>query len=753
MHRIYVHESPMTFHLQNDEMSYIISVGPEGLPEQLYCGKRLHDRECFDHLRCKGLPFGVALTMGKGYDAEEVMRLEYPAYGSSDYRQGAVSILQENGSRMAAFVYESYEILQGKPQLQELPAIYTENPEEASTLVIRLLDNAAGVRCELYYTIFSLGGAVARSVRFQNIGTQTLYLERAMSLCLDLPDSDYEWISLDGSWGRERTPHTAHLTTGYQGVESIRGNSSHQHNPFIALKRPHTSEHSGEALGFSLVYSGNFLAQIQVDNTGFSRVLMGINPTWFSWELTPGDTFQTPEAVMVYSGHGLNGMSQCFHRLYRTRLARGAWRDKARPILINNWEATQFDFNEDLIVQIARKAGECGIEMFVLDDGWFGARRSDHAGLGDWVPARDILPNGIKGLSEKVNALGMKFGLWIEPEMVNPDSDLFREHPDWILRTPGRRETQQRNQCVLDFARPEVVDYIYEMLAKILHESKIDYVKWDMNRSITECYSAAFPPHRQGEIFHRYILGVYRLYEMLIAEFPDILFESCASGGGRFDPGMLYYAPQTWTSDDTDAYERLKIQYGTSFVYPVSSMGSHVSAAPNHQTGRNASIQTRADVAYFGTFGYELDLNTLSEKEQQDVVRFTAFMKEHRQLIQFGTFYRLASPFEENDAGWMVVSEDRTEAIVGWYHALNEVNVTGKRLKLAGLNPDIVYNMQVPSDAAEKDAVRDIGSFYGDDLMNAGIASRPDRPVIFDFAFPVGDFTSEIFLLKAADEN
>ncbi len=745
MQQIFVHESPLTFHLQNDALSYIIAILPGGLPGQLYCGKRIHDRESFAHLRGKAMPFSVALTLANGSVPEESMRLEYPCYGSSDYRQGAVSLLQENGSRLAAFMYDSYEILPGKPRLEGLPATYVEAPEEATTLVLRLRDRVAGALCELYYTIFSGGGVLARSARIVNEGAQTLVLERAMSLCLDLPDHDYEWISLNGAWARERTPAVAPLTAGFQGVESIRGNSSHQNNPFLAFRRPHTTEHSGEVLGFSLVYSGNFLAQAQVDQNGYTRVLMGINPTWFSWELKSGDSFQTPEAVMVYSDEGLNGMSRSFHRLYRARLVRGPWRDRPRPILINNWEATEFDISEEHILKIAGKARECGIEMFVLDDGWFGARRSDRAGLGDWVPAPEVLPNGIRGLSEKVTALGMKFGLWIEPEMVNPDSDLYRAHPDWILRIPGRRETLFRNQCVLDFSRSEVVDHIHGMLAKILRESKISYIKWDMNRSITECFSAALPPRRQGEVFHRYILGVYALYERLISEFPDILFESCASGGGRFDPGMLYYAPQAWTSDDTDAYERLKIQYGTSLVYPVSAMGSHVSAVPSLQSGRRVSLRMRADVAFFGTFGYELDLDTLTPAEQEAVARDTAFMKAHRQLIQFGDFYRLASPFKGNDAGWMVVSGDRAAAIVGWYHALHAVNTPAPTLRLTGLKPDAAYAVALLSgDGTEKK----LGAFYGDELMNAGLISHPDQSEVDGFLHPAGDFSSEIFILS-----
>ena len=440
-----------------------------------------------------------------------------------------------------------------------------------------------------------------------------------MSLNLDLPDKDYVWMQLSGAWSRERYVKNRILEQGITAIDSMRGNSSHEHNPFMVLKRPNAGETSGEVIGFSLIYSGNFRMQAEVDTHDVTRITVGINPDRFDWKLEPGEEFQTPEAVMVYSDQGLNKMSQTFHRLYAKRLARGYWRDRPRPILNNNWEATYFNFTEDRLVQIASKAKECGVELFVLDDGWFGQRNDDHAGLGDWVANPERLPNGIKGLSERIEAMGIKFGLWFEPEMTNKDSDLYRAHPDWILHTPGRNASHGRYQYVLDFSRKEVVEYIYEMMAKILSEAKVSYIKWDMNRSITECYSVALPADRQGEVFLRYILGVYDLYERLTSEFQEVLFESCSSGGGRFDPGMLYYAPQGWTSDDSDAIERLKIQYGTSLCYPISSMGSHVSVIPNHQVFRKTPLHTRANVAYFGTFGYELDLNSLKEEEIAEV--------------------------------------------------------------------------------------------------------------------------------------
>ena len=556
---------------------------------------------------------------------------------------------------------------------------------------------------------------------------------------MDLPDKNYEMTELVGSWIRERHVHTRKLNYGIQSVYSMRGCSSHQFNPFIMLKRENTDEFSGEALGFSLVYSGDFLAQVEVDTYDVTRVVLGIHPNEFRWELKDGESFQTPEMVMVYSDKGSNGMSQVFHKLYRTRLARGKWRDKERPILINNWEATYFDFDEEKILNIAGRAKELGIELFVLDDGWFGKRNTDNCSLGDWYPNLEKLPGGIKGLAQKIENMGMKFGLWFEPEMVNKDSDLYREHPDWIIETPERHSSHGRFQYVLDFSRKEVVDKIYEMMEKILGGAKVSYVKWDMNRSITECYSSALPADRQGEVFHRYILGVYDLYDRLTSRFPKVLFESCASGGGRFDPGILYYAPQGWASDDSDAVERLKIQYGTSFCYPVSSIGSHVSMAPNHQVYRNTPLHTRANVAYFGTFGYELDLNKLSDREQEQVKEQIRFMKKYREVLQFGDFYRLKSPFDGNVTAWMVVNEKRTLALVGWYRVLCGVNMPFTRTKLQGLKDEYRYEI----------AGRE-GWYFGNELMNLGLITT-------DYAsgegaegeLYKGDFDSGIFVLAA----
>ncbi len=737
---IFFNKRTQTFHLFNDNISYIMTVLPGGQMSQLYFGKKIHHREDFSYLlETAPRPMASYLFENDRTFSLEHIRQEYGVYGSTDYRSPAVDILQENGGRICDFQYVDHMITPGKPKLAGLPATYTEEDSEADTLILILRDPVTGIRLHLLYTIFSGENAIARSAAFYNDGDKTVHLQKAMSLCMDLPDYNYDLMHFSGAWSRERHTKIRSLEMGIQSVGSMRGHSSHEHNPFVILKRKTADEFQGEAIGFSLVYSGNFLAQVEVDTHETTRVLLGIHPDWFDWKLEPGSSFQTPEAVMFYTDQGLNHLSQTCHRLYQKRLARGYWRDKVRPILINNWEATYFNFTEDKLVEIASKAKECGVELFVLDDGWFGARRNDRAGLGDWTPALSLLPGGIKGIADKIEALGMKFGLWFEPEMVNMDSDLYRAHPNWILSTPNRSASHGRYQHVLDFSRPEVVDCIYQMMKRILSEAKISYIKWDMNRSITECYSAALPADRQGEVFHRYILGVYDLYERLTSQFPEILFESCASGGARFDPGMLYYAPQAWTSDDTDAVERLKIQYGSSYCYPLSSMGSHVSVCPNHQLNRTTPLYTRANVAYFGTFGYELDLNKLTEEEQEEVKEQIKFMKQYRELFQFGTFYRLSSPFENNVTAWMVVSEDKKEAIVGWYRILNVVNEAFHRIPLKGLDPELCYH-----------SLADGNSYYGDELMYAGlITSDSSAGETTPETEHSCDFDSRLYILKA----
>ena len=758
---IIFNEKSREFHLFNNNISYIIKILKNNQLGQLYFGRKIHQKENYDYLfEYAYRPMSAYMYEGEYEFSLEHIKQEYPSYGTTDFKYPAYEIIQNNGSRITNFEYIEHKIYGGKPKLKGLPATYTESDAEADTLEIKLYDKEIDVELVLNYTIFNNESAIARSCRFTNKGKESLELTNAMSMCLDLPDCNYEMIQLSGAWAREREVRHRKLEQGIQAINSTRGNSGHNHNPFIALKRPNADEFQGEALGFSLIYSGNFLAQIEVDTHDVSRVLMGINPFGFTWNLGENEEFQTPEAVIVYSDKGVNGVSQTYHKLYRTRLARGQWRDKVRPILINNWEATYFDFTEDILLEIARTAKDDGIELFVLDDGWFGARSGETSGLGDWYANTDRLPNGISGLSRKIEELGMKFGLWFELEMVNKDSELYRNHPDWIIKTPNRSSSHGRNQYVLDFSRNEVVDYIFEMVDKILSESSISYIKWDMNRCITECYSAALPSYKQGEVFHRYILGVYDLYERLINKHPYILFESCASGGGRFDPGMLYYAPQCWTSDDSDAIERIKIQYGTSYVYPISSMGAHVSITPNHQLFRNASLETRGNVAYFGAFGYELDLTKLTKEEHEIIKKQVKFVKEYRELIQKGTFFRLQSPFESNISAWMVVSEDEKEAIVAYFKVLNDVNCPFRRTKLYGLNENLLYSVKEISSSSKESRNSDINinsdkfnSYYGSELMNLGlITTDPSAGQVLDDGETCTDYWSKIYVIRAKEK-
>lgn len=736
-------EQSREFHLYNNKISYLIKILANKQLGQLYFGKRIPNRENHDYLVENTYRPVTSYVFDDDYSFSlGNVKQEYPAYGTTDQRRPALDIKQPNGSRITDFKYVSHKIYAGKRKLTGLPATYVEDESEATTLEINLYDELIQVTLCLQYTIFENSAAIARSVKFSNNSDQKYQLKTALSLNLDLPDANYEWLQFSGAWGRERHLHKTPLRPGIQAINSARGASSHMQNPFAILKRPFTTEEQGEALGVSFVYSGNFLAQAEVDEYSVTRLQIGIDPFQFSWCLKPNETFQTPEAILAYTSEGLNQLSQTFQKLYTTRLARGYWRDKERPILINNWEATYFDFTEEKLLSIAKKAKELGIELFVLDDGWFGERTKETAGLGDWYVNRNRLRNGISGLSRKIHDLGMMFGLWFEPEMVNKDSDLYQKHPDYIIETPKRHASHGRKQYVLDFSRKEVVDNIYEQLVKILDEGEIDYIKWDMNRNITECYSIAYPPEQQGEIMHRYILGVYDLYERLIERYPKILFESCASGGGRFDAGMLYYAPQAWTSDDSDAIERLKIQYGTSFGYPQSMMGAHVSASPNEQLGRNTPLKIRGDVAFFGAFGYELDLDKLSSTELASVKKQIELMKKYRNIFQYGTFYRLKSPFEGNIVSWMVVSEDKSQAIVGYYKILNDVNCEYRRLYLPGLDADTLYNVQ-------EELGPYLGNFTGDELANIGLVTTDASAGQNQ---ETTDFYSKLFILERCGE-
>lgn len=707
---ILFNEKERLFHLSSKNTSYIFQVFKNGYLAHLYWGKKLRDVKPEHLLYTEKRAWTACSDLSDKTYSLDTLPQEYPSYGNTDLRPPAYQIQLENGTTITDLRYVSHKIYFGKPEILGLPATYAENNSEAQTLEIELFDELIGLKASLSYTIFDDLDAITRSVTFRNCGTTNLKILRALSTSVDFNHSDFDLLHLSGAWARERHIQRRPLIHGSQGINNSRGGSGHQHNPFIALLSKNTNEYNGEVYAFSLIYSGNFTANVDVDQFYSTRVTMGINPFDFSWLLMQGESFQTPEVVMVYTDKGLSSMSNIFHKLYRTRLCRGYFRDKNRPVLINNWEATYFDFNAEKLLEIVKTAKELGIELFVLDDGWFGKRNTDNCSLGDWVVNKEKLPMGLDGLAKAVNDEGLEFGLWFEPEMVSPDSDLYRTHPDWCIHVPGRSRSEERNQLILDLSRIDVQDEIIKMLSNVLLSSPITYVKWDMNRHMSEIGSSILPPERQKETAHRYILGLYRILNIITTTFPKVLFESCSGGGGRYDPAMLYYMPQTWTSDDTDAIARLKIQYGTSIVYPASTMGAHISAVPNHQLHRNTSLKVRGDVAMSGNFGYELDLSKFTEEEKEIAKRQVTQYKEIRSLIQFGEFYRLLSPFEGNDAAWMYVSEDRSEVFVTYIKVLAEPNAPKKYLTLKGLDIGKDYTLV---DSGE--------SYGGDELMNAGI--------------------------------
>ena len=698
------------FHIKSKKTSYVMRVLETGHLINLYWGRRINSNK-IDYV-VKKRSCGSFLADLDNIDALnlEVIPQEYPSYGNPDLRSPAVQIKLSNGTTVTDFRYYSHEIYKGKKDLQGLPATYVENEDEAETLEITLKDELAELRIVLSYTVFESYDAITRSCRIINDSQKEVDVLRVLSANVDFRDSDFDLIQLSGAWARERHIVRTPLRNGGQCVESRRGASSHAQNPFIALVSKDTTEDKGEVYGFNLVYSGNFLANVEVDMYSNARTQIGINPFDFTWNLESGEEFQTPEAVMVYSSNGLTGMSHIYHDLYRERLCRGAHRDKERPILINNWEATYFDFNNEKIKDIAKEASNLGIELFVLDDGWFGERNNDDCSLGDWFVNEEKLKGGLNSLATDINEMGMKFGLWFEPEMISPKSKLYEEHPDWCIHIDGRVRSEARKQLILDLSRDEVCDAVIEMLTNVLKSAPISYVKWDMNRNMTEIGSPAWPAKKQKEVAHRYMLGLYKILENITTNFPNILFESCSGGGGRFDGGMLYYMPQTWTSDDTDAIERLKIQEGTSLVYPASTMGSHVSAVPNHQVHRITPLHTRGVVAMAGSFGYELDVTKMTDEEKEEVKLQVEFYKNIRKTIQFGDLYRLKSAFDSNEAAWMNISKDGNNLVVSYVKKYAEANVLPKRLKLKALDENSLYEVSETGEV-----------FGGDELMYIGL--------------------------------
>lgn len=721
-------EKDRLFRLTAGETEYVIGIADERYVGHVYYGKRMGDSRCGYLMRTGEPPYVPSENMRDKCSFADTFPAEYSTWGVGDYRESCLNVRTEAGYRGCELHYMGYRILEGKPKLSGLPATFCADDGQGAggqTLEITCGDEVIGLKAILRYSVFDDSDAVIRSVELVNTGDQKLYLEKALSACLDIDCGEMETLSLHGSWAREHIQERRALGHGKTVLSTARGESGHQVQPFLAVMDRNADQGHGEVYAMHFVYSGNFMAAAEKNQFDCLRMVMGINPEGFEWVLEPGHAFQTPEVVCLYSAEGLGRMTRQFHDLYRNHLIRSPYLHKKRPILINNWEATYFDFNTEKLLEIAREAKKRGIEMLVMDDGWFGDRNTDEGSLGDWVVNEKKLDGGLKNLVDQVREIGLEFGIWFEPEMVSPDSDLYRKHPDWAVSQPGRTPTQSRAQYILDLSRPEVVDYVYESVAAILRSADISYVKWDMNRQFTDVGSFYLDQEHQGELFHRYILGVYALQERLTREFPQLLLENCASGGARFDPGMLYYSPQIWCSDDTDAVERLAIQEGTALLYPLGVIGAHVSDCPNHAVGRNTPFVTRGHVALFGTFGYELDITKISEEDREEIGRQTALYHRFQPLVREGDYYRIAS-FSENHLYdcWSVVSKDRTEALVTYVQVLAEPNCHSRRLKLKGLNPEADYRLE------------ETGGVYSGALLMQGGILIPRK---------FGDFVSSIY--------
>ncbi|MCD7817644.1 MAG: alpha-galactosidase [Lachnospiraceae bacterium] len=654
---------------------------------------------------------------------------EYPCFGTGDYRSTALQICNADGVSSCDLRFKSVRILDGKYSIPGLPAVYTNSP--AQTLEVMLEDSVLGVEVTLLYGVLADSDVITRAARIRNCGAETISVEKAASCCVDFLYGDFDLIHFHGRHGMERQFERSPVVHTEQILQSRRGASGHQQNPFFILASPEACETYGDCYGFQLLYSGNFKGEALMDQYRQTRALLGISDELFSWELRPQEMFDTPEAALCYSADGFASLSNEYHRLIRHHVCRGSWKDKRCPVLINSWEAAYLDFDADKLVRIAEQASELGAELFVLDDGWFGKRDSDCTGLGDWYVNEKKLGCTLEEVSGRVNALGMKFGLWIEPEMVSEDSDLYRAHPDWAFVIPGRAPVRGRNQLVLDFSRKEVVDNILEQISAVIMNANVSYIKMDMNRHLSDIYSLTARKQNQGATLHRYVLGVYDFLERLQARFPEILIEGCSGGGGRFDAGMLYYTPQIWCSDNTDAVERLRIQYGTSFGYPISAVGSHVSAVPNHQTGRRTDIVTRGVVAMAGTFGYELDLNLISDEEKEIVrLQIQDYIK-YSDLIREGRYWRLSSPTENEEyTAWEFSSEDGSEALLSLVKTGAHCNAPVEYVRLCGLTPDGWYRLEETQSTrygyreqnAGNKVLADTTSLYsGGALMSAGL--------------------------------
>ena len=648
------------FFLNGKNYSYVMAVNGVGMLQHIYYGKKLSSSDASFLLRAHGEAYAPHAD-DPNYDMQtDMMPSECGSFARGDFREPTVVIERADGARMSRFRYLSHQIEKGALPLQGMPCARQAD----ETLIVTLKDDFSDTEIDLKYCVSDASDVLVRSLAVRNVGSEPVQVKKAFSFCTELPDTRrvFSALRLTGAWGRERAPVVSPLSEGVLRLRSSRGYSSHHMNPFLALIEENAGEERGECYGFALLYSGSFALTAELTHNGITRVQGGIGDEFFSWKLCAGETLETPQAALCYSAQGLGGMSRAYHDFFRTAIVDPKYVYARRPIVVNNWEATYFDFDNEKLFAIIDEAAKLGVDTFVLDDGWFGKRDSDTSGLGDWTVNENKLKGGLRAVIDRCKQRGLKFGLWFEPEMVSEDSDLFRAHPDWAIAKAGVEPCRGRTQLILDFTRKEVVDYIFEAVSKILRENDISYVKWDKNREMTENFTKDLPPDRQGEFCHRYVLGFYDLAKRLTEAFPDVFFEGCASGGGRFDGGALYYFPQSWTSDDTDALERTKIQWGTSILYPVSSMSCHVSACPNHQTGRTTPFATRGAVASLGATGYELDLTKLSEEEKQQVIKQVENYKRIDELILKGDLYRLSDPFNSNYFCEMLVSKDKSHA-------------------------------------------------------------------------------------------
>ena len=728
---IIYNEASKTITLHTKHSSYQMKIGNLDYLLHLYYGPSIRDEDMSYQIMqydrgFSGNPYESRDERTFSLDAQPQ---EFSTQQQGDFRTASIEVVNGDGSYSYHGKAVDYKISKGKYQLDTLPCVFATENDTVDTVEVTLSDEISNVQVVLLYSVFEEADIITRAVKVINSGNTPIHLRKIMSVCIDFFNGlDFDLVSLPGRYGQERQVERQRMTHHIHTIGSVRGSSSHQQNPFVILCDKNATEDYGKCYGFSLMYSGNFLAEAELDQYDQLRLVMGIHPKQFVYELKPQETFEGPEVVMAFTEHGFTGLSHLYHDFYRTNLCRSKFvQEVQRPVLINSWEAAFMDFDDVKLVEIAKAARNMGVDLLVMDDGWFGKRDLDVSGLGDWTVNEKKLGCTLKELSDQIHSLGLQFGIWFEPEGINEDSDLYREHPDWAFTVPGKQPTRSRLQLLLDFSREDVREYIFSHICQILDSARIEYLKWDLNRSLADLYSASLPAKRQGEVMHRYVLGLYDMLEKLTQRYPDMLIEGCSGGGGRFDAGMLYYTPQIWCSDNTDAIDRLAIQYGTSFCYPVSTMGAHVSAVPNAQTGRSVSMETRGVVAMAGTFGYEMDLNHTTAEEKQTIKRQVAFFKEHYELIQRGDYYRLSDPFHDPFTAWQQVSPDRREALVSLVTHANRAASPFRTVRLRGLDPDAQYRV----DGGE--------TWPGDVLMAAG----------FPLPMPTGDYQSMQLYLQA----